>query len=156
MTTQLERMEYELKLAGFKLEPIPEDKDWSEDDYSQSIGNAAWEVCKLFCEQNHSGMSAEYTIHLIEKLLKGELLSPLTNNPDEWTDVSDFQGCSCYQSKRRFSCFSIDGLKTYYDIEEDCNREWELDENGNRTGWSCTKPKDQCVHHELKDFRQDG
>ena len=54
-----------------------------------------------FCEQDHSGMSAEFTIHLIEKLLKGELLSPLTNNPDEWTDVSDFQGCS-YQSKEDF------------------------------------------------------
>lgn len=121
MTTQLERIEYELKLAGYKLEPVKQG-NWTEDDYVQNIGNCAYEICKHFCEQGHSGMSAGFTIQLIEKLLKGETLSPLTNNPDEWCQISDEPK---YQSKRKFSCFSND-LKTYYDIDDKNREEKEL------------------------------
>ena len=44
MTTQLERIEYELKLAGYNLKPVKEE-NWTDDDYVQNIGNCAWEVC---------------------------------------------------------------------------------------------------------------
>ena len=147
MTTQLERIENELRLAGFDLTERNEIN--SDDDYSQSIGKAAYDVCKLFCEQDHSGMSAGLTINLITRLLKGDTLTPLTNDPSEWRHEEwDEEGH--YQSKRKFSCFSDDGLKTYYDIDEEENREWELDDNGNKTGWSSVKPHDQLVYHELK------
>ena len=88
MTTQLERIKNELLIAGYNLEP-KKDGDF---DYAQFIGISAWEVCKLFCEQGHSGMSAEFTIALIERLLKGELLTPLTNNPEEWEDMTKMSG----------------------------------------------------------------
>lgn len=117
MTSMLEKIENELKLAGYKLEPVKEG-NWSEDDYVQQIGNCAYEICKLFCEQGHSGMSAEFTIALITKLLKGDILAPLTNNPDEWCLICEEPNNKKYQSKRKFSCFSRD-LKTYYDIDDE-------------------------------------
>ena len=147
MVTQLERIENELRIAGYNLQ----DKDEinSEDDYAQFVGKAAYDVCKLFCEQGHSGMSAGFTISLITKLLKGDTLTPLTNDPSEWSH-EEWYGEGHYQSKRNFSCFSDDNLKTYYDIDEEENREWELDDNGNKTGWSSVKPRDQLIYHELK------
>ena len=122
MTTNLERIEYELKLAGYKLEPINEN-DPSDEKYVQRIGNCVYEICKLFAEQGHSGLSASITLQLIDELLvKDNTLSPLTNNPDEWMDVTEMSGYKLHQSKRKFSCFSDDNLNTYYDTN-DKNRE---------------------------------
>ena len=152
MTTQLERIENELRLAGFRLEPVKE-KFESDDDYSQSIGTSVWEVCKLFCSQGHSEFSAECAIEMIIKLLKGKALSPLTNDPSEWENLESFygtEGKTQWQSKRDIHCFSDDNLKTYYDIDDEKNREWEVDEAGKRTGWSFVKPKEQLIRHELK------
>lgn len=119
MTTQLERIENELRLAGYRLEPV-KDGDWSDDDYVQNIGNCVWEICKLFCGQGHSGMSASFTLQILEKLLiKEDTLTPLTNNPAEWLDCSEMSITQpMFQSKRKFSCFSDDNLKTYYDVND--------------------------------------
>ena len=122
MTTNLEGIEYELKLAGYKLEPIDEN-DPSDEKYVQRIGNCVYEICKLFAEQGHSGLSANITLQLLDELLiKGNTLSPLTNNPDEWMDVTEMSGYKLHQSKRKFSCFSDDNLNTYYDTNDE-NRE---------------------------------
>lgn len=122
MTTNLERIEYELKLAGYKLKPIDENEP-SDEKYVQRIGNCVYEICKLFAEQGHSGLSANITLQLIDELLvKGNTLSSLTNNPDEWMDVTEMSGYKLHQSKRKFSCFSDDNLNTYYDTN-DKNRE---------------------------------
>ena len=119
MTTNLERIEYELKLAGYKLEPIDEN-DSSDEKYVQRIGNCVYEICKLFAEQGHSGLSANITLQLLDELLvKGNTLSSLTNNPDEWIDVTEMSGYKLHQSKRKFSCFSDDNLNTYYDTNDE-------------------------------------
>jgi hypothetical protein len=119
MTTNLERIEYELKLAGYKLEPIDEN-DPSDEKYVQRIGNCVYDICKLFAEQGHSGLSASITLQLLDELLvKGNTLSPLTNNPDEWMDVTEMSGYKLHQSKRKFSCFSDDNLNTYYDTNDE-------------------------------------
>ena len=119
MTTNLERIEYELKLAGYKLEPIDENEP-SDEKYVQRIGNCVYEICKLFAEQGHSGLSANITLQLLyELLVKGNTLSSLTNNPDEWMDVTEMSGYKLHQSKRKFSCFSDDNLNTYYDTNDE-------------------------------------
>jgi len=147
MPTQLERAKYELQKAGYTLIPVPENKEWDIEDYTQQIGTMAYEIVKQFCNQGHSGMSAQYCISIITKLLNGDVLTPLTNNPEEWEQ--DFNGNGHWQSKRKFSCFSDDNLKTYYDINEDCNRNWELDNEGKRTGWSAFVGHDKAVKHPL-------
>ena len=128
MTTNLERIEYELRKAGYTLEDIEHVN--SDNDFAQSIGKCVWDICKLFASQEHSGFSAKLTLSLLKKVLIDEQpLTPLTNNPDEWQeDMSGEEGH--YQSKRRFSCFSDDNLKTYYDIEDPDNLIIEKDGNG--------------------------
>ena len=142
MVTQLERIENELKIAGYRLEPVKENFE-SDDDYVQAIGTCVYEICKKFSEQDHSGMSANIAIRMITKLLQGDILTPLTDNPEEW--VKHFEGEEYYQSKRKFSCFSTD-LKQYYDIEADENKVFELDENGEKTGYYHLK-KDKVMHN---------
>lgn len=145
-TTALERIKKELNLAGYRLEPVKE-KFENEDDYVQSIGTCVYELCQKFSEQGHSGMSAELTIKMLIKLLNGDVLTPLTDNPEEWEKISETE--NVYQSKRKFSCFSYD-LKQYYDNDAEENREYETDENGERTGWySLKKP---CVLHDLQHY----
>ena len=148
MTTQLERIEYELKLAGYNLEPVKMIK--FEDDYVQQIGNCAYEICKLFCEQGHSGMSAEFTLQLIFSLLQGDTLAPLTNNPDEWCDLSEQSNEKLYQSKRKFSCFSED-LIYYYDNDDKENYEEKVDEDGDF--YRALKPKEERKKVKLKQYK---
>lgn len=83
----------------------------------------------IFAEMGHSGGSASAFIPTLHELLLQKNLSPLTDNPNEWI----YQGASTYgntdgvwQNKRSFACFSENGGKTYYDIDE------PLDEHGLR------------------------
>lgn len=153
--SELKRIENELRLAGYRLEPVT-NEEYTDDDYVQAIGNSVYDTLKTFMSHEHSGFSAQCAINMIIKLLKGETLTPLTNDPKEWLNCSSYyknehkeEGNEVWQSLRDTSCFSKDGLKTYYDIDEECNREWELDETGKRTGWSSVKPDNQLTYHTL-------
>jgi len=67
-------------------------------------------VIQAFADMGHSGGSAAICIPRIEKLLRYDNLSPLTNDPDEWNAV----GNSMFQSNRNPAAFSQDGGKTYW------------------------------------------
>lgn len=111
MTTNLERIEYEFKAAGYDLNK-------EEFDYGNECAKSAYEICKLFAEQGHSGFSAQATLSMVKKLLIDEdTLTPLTDNPDEWECVSVGPEYPLYQSKRNFKMFSPD-LKSYYNTYE--------------------------------------
>lgn len=66
----------------------------------------------------HSGGSASVAIDWLGRLLRFENLSPLTNNPDEWTNVSEQSGYEMWQSKRCAEAFSDDGGRTYWLLSE--------------------------------------
>lgn len=135
----------ELEKAGYKIGPVDEIK--TGDDYSNSIANSALELVKLFASQGHSGFSAQCTMHLFNTLANFGNLTPLTDNPDEWMDRSEMSNETIYQSKRNASCFSKD-LKTYWDINADVNRVYEI-EDGKETDYFSTKPESECQHWEL-------
>ena len=149
MTTQLERIEYELKLAGYDLVPRTELK--SDEDYVQQIANCAYEICRVFCSQNHSGMSAEFTLKMITKLLGGGTLTALTNNPDEWTNISEESNTILYQSKRKFSCFSND-LIEYWDNDDEENIIRDVDEDG--ISYTQLKPLQYRLRVKLQDYKE--
>jgi len=114
----------ELELAGLC------DKD---SDYNGMIGEAVLELMKVFASQGHSGMSATLTSDLFRRLSNYEALTELTDNSDEWNDISEYQGGKPgWQSQRSPSCFSEDRGKTYWDINEEYY--FYTDENGDR--WS--------------------
>lgn len=102
----------ELELAGLF------DKD---SDYEGMLGEAVMELVQKFAEQGHSGFSAARTIAIFDKVANWKPLTELTNNSDEWGAISEEMngGNVMWQSKRSPSCFSEDGGKTYWDIDED-------------------------------------
>jgi hypothetical protein len=108
----------ELKRAGLF------DRD---SDYGGMIGEAVKELLLVFQKQGHSGYSAQVTASIFHKLIKGEPLSPLTNDPSEWMEVgsSVFQSIRVShvfinknESERPYTIdgkvFSDDGGKSYY------------------------------------------
>jgi hypothetical protein len=78
----------ELKISGLYTSP---------DEMDQMLCNCILQMVDLFSEQGHSGMSASYTISLLENILRYKPLSPLTGNDDEWVEVSEglYQNIRC-------------------------------------------------------------
>lgn len=61
----------------------------------------------------HSGGSHECSLELLDRLLRHEALTPLTDDPDEWIDRSKVSGTPMWQNRRHSAAFSNDGGRTY-------------------------------------------
>lgn len=105
----LSHAEKELRLAGLF------DKD---SDYNGMVGKAVLELIKTFSKQGHSGFSAGWCLDLFNKLAQHQPLTPISADPSEWTDVSAMSGYPMWQNNRRYSSFSNDGGKTWYDLDD--------------------------------------
>ena len=79
------------------------------DAYGGMTGRAVMGLVDVFVEQGHSGMSASIVIDILRRVLAFEPLSPLTDDPAEWMEVTD----GLWQSRRQSQAFSQDGGKTY-------------------------------------------
>jgi len=109
--------ERELKLAGL---------DQPDADYGGMLAPAVMELITTFSDQGHSGQSAMIVATLFARLVQWRPLSPLTDDPAEWQEVSKEMltkaeikdGKKIWQSVRSPACFSKDGGKTYKDSEE--------------------------------------
>ena len=102
--------EDELKRAGLF------DKD---SDYDGMIGLAVLELIKVFAKQGHSGFSAAWVRYLFNKLSNFQTITPLTNNPDEWMDVTDrnSDGKPLYQSRRNPCVFHRGDPNLMYHVD---------------------------------------
>lgn len=90
------------------------------DDYDGMIGGAVMELIETFADQGHSGYSASVVVSIFNELAQYKPLGPLTTNPDEWMDVSEYSASDAWwQSRRRPDAFSTDGGKTYTLIDDD-------------------------------------
>jgi hypothetical protein len=90
------------------------------------IGEDEWltdGLCKViaaFAEMGHSGFSAAHSVAVLEKLLRYEPLSPLTDDPAEWIDrAREMGGEPFWQSARDPRAMSRDGGKTYTLVDEE-------------------------------------
>lgn len=142
----LEHAEQELKYAGYHIDNDNITYKDPMDGYGDGCAKCAIEMLKVFEKQGHSGMSANITLNIFNRLARFENLTELTNNPDEWQKLGG-DSDKDWQSKRNCSCFSSD-LKTYWNIEEKENK--IIDEDG----WFTMKPKSEWVKHELKDYKE--
>ncbi len=112
MSNLTSHAETELRRAGLF------DKD---SDYNGMLGTAVLELVKLFAKQGHSGYSANMTLQLFSRLGAYRPLTPITNDPAEWNDVSEISDGPWFQNKRDLSAFSHDGGKNHWllgDIEK--------------------------------------
>jgi len=106
----IQHANHELKLAGLF------DKDA---DYNGMIAKATMELIEKFSEQGHSGFSALWVRDVFHRLSNFETLTPITSDPNEWTDVSkSCGGDEMWQNKRNPAVFSKDGGKTWYNVDD--------------------------------------
>jgi hypothetical protein len=82
------------------------------DDHDAHIARCVLDLVQIFSEQGHSGMSALITIEIFNRVARYQTLTPITDNPREWSDHGDL-----WQSERQSSLFSNDGGKTYWDVD---------------------------------------
>jgi len=114
MSNLVEHARRELKLLG------------EDPGYAQSIVAA---VAAFASYGGHSGASAEIARHQLHTLLAFGNLTPLTNAPDEWHNVTDEGGGSTtplWQNRRNSACFSNDGGKTYWSVNDPRDDDGEL------------------------------
>ncbi|MFD9223833.1 hypothetical protein ACFWDI_28470 [Streptomyces sp. NPDC060064] len=89
------------------------------------LGEDPWIVdglCKVvaaFAEMGHSGSSAAHATTYLEKLLRYEALTPITDDPAEWQDCSEMSGYPIWQNVRDSRAMSADGGKTYTLVDEE-------------------------------------
>jgi len=83
-----------------------------DDGYGGMLYEAILQHVKLFADQGHSGMSAGYTISILEKLLRFEPLTPLTGDDTEWNEVGD----GMWQNRRCSHVFKGEDGQAY-DVE---------------------------------------
>ena len=101
--SMMEWAKRELDLAGFKESDDPDDIDnWMRNDVLKLL--------EMFVEQGHSGFSANYAIKLFQTLASWKPLSPLTGEPDEWTEV----GPDVWQNKRASNVFKGEDGRAYW------------------------------------------
>ena len=152
----LKKTEDAVKTTSFSSSKEKQEKETDKmlSNYSDLCASAALDLVKVFAKQNHSGMSAQFTFQLFKALVNWEALTELTDNKEDWEDISKSCGEPMWQSKRDCSCFSPD-LKYYYDIDDPDNNIYEKDENGKLTGYAQLKQRKdrkmvELKHHEGK------
>lgn len=66
-----------------------------------------------FASYRHSGGSADVAVEQLGRLLRYEVLAPITSDPAEWEDRSDISGVPMWQNRRDGRAFSRDGGQTW-------------------------------------------
>ncbi|MDQ0694211.1 hypothetical protein [Streptomyces sp. W4I9-2] len=82
------------------------------------LTNGLCKVIEAFAAMGHSGSSAEHSTAVLEKLLRYQPLSPITDDPAEWEDRSEMSGYPIWQNTRDSRAMSRDGGKTYTLVNE--------------------------------------
>ena len=90
------------------------------------IGEDEWmtegvvRVVEAFASMGHSGFSAAWCINVLEKLLRFETLSPVTDDPGEWLhhDKAVAGDDTTWQSIRNPAVFSKDGGQNWYHVDD--------------------------------------
>ncbi|MFF6866693.1 hypothetical protein [Streptomyces ardesiacus] len=77
-------------------------------------------VVRAFADMGHSGSSAHHCAALLDKLLRYQPLTDLTDDPTEWIDrhAEGMTPSPLWQSRRNSEAFSTDGGKTYTLLSE--------------------------------------
>lgn len=89
-------------------------------DYGGMLGEEVMRLVESFAEAGHSGFSAQMAASIFTQLAAWKPLGPLTDDPGEWMHIAEEMAgqADLWQSRRNPACFSNDGGKTFYDIDE--------------------------------------
>lgn len=85
----------------------------------QWITDGLCKVVAAFAEMGHSGFSAAHCAAYLDRLLRCQPLTPLTDDPAEWQDRSEISGTPLWQNIRDSRAMSTDGGRTYTLVDEE-------------------------------------
>jgi hypothetical protein len=117
MSNLIDHANRELDLIGFPQ--LTRDQLRSKDPsahWDAELRKRVMELVTVFSKQGHSGESANQTLNMVSQLLQYKPLSPLTNDPIEWSRVDPkFAGdLRLWQNLRNPQAFSEDWGLTFY------------------------------------------
>lgn len=108
--------EFEMRRAGLY------DKDA---DYGGMIPESVIKMVKVLCEGGHSGGSHYLTMKIFNRVANFKTLTPITSDLSEWMEVGrGITDKMVRQNKRQSSAFSVDGCKTWYDLDDPKKKNW--------------------------------
>lgn len=103
--------------AEHEFSLLPKQENGLDSVYQSWLQESALELLFVFSQQGHSGGTAADLLALFNRLAEQEALTPITDNPAEWEDMSGPAGCPFWQNKRSSRFFSTDAGKTYFDCD---------------------------------------
>lgn len=89
----------------------------TKDPMNKAMHDHVMHMVEEFSKEGHSGFSASYALGILTKLLDWKPLTPITDEPDEWNDVSTDSDHIMYQHKRMSSVFKDGENGRAYDID---------------------------------------
>jgi hypothetical protein len=90
-----------LLFAERELARIPTDGDGIQ----EAINKHILDMVKVFCDEKHSGTTANYTINILDRLLRYLPISPIADTPEDWNEV----GNGVFQHRRCSAVLKFDG-----------------------------------------------
>lgn len=105
-------------------------------DYGCACYESALKAYKSLMEDGHSGMSFSLTRHILNRLMRGQPLTPIEDTEDVWNYINDREdGFKHYQCKRMSSLFKYvypNGTVKYTDVD----RCYAIYSDNPNTSWS--------------------
>lgn len=114
------------------------------DEMNRGMRKHILHMVEEFCNEGHSGFSANYALGILTKLLDHKTLSPLTGEDAEWIEHDN----NLFQNIRYSAVFKQGKDGTPYDINGKVFYETYLDEEGNPSKSYFTS-KESCVDIEF-------
>ena len=152
----VEHAERELGLAGMYDYKV--DGDEMLGDYNKMVADAVMELIEIFAKQGHSGFSAGMARELFNELANYKALTPLTDDPDEWNDVSDIGGIDylMWQNKRDSMNFSKDGGETWVHLDDEDFSEYFEDSHSKSDLNKKKSTEEESMEDSLREYKKDG
>ena len=109
-----------------------------EDGYGVGCYKSALKAFHSLCDDGHSGFSIGLTQQILNRLIDGKPLTPITDSPDEWNECCDFDrdAKAVYQNSRMSALFKYvydDGTVEYSDVDRTILI--EVNDDGTEISW---------------------
>lgn len=111
--------EEEIRIACERERGGTSEEEW---DYGVACYESALKAFRSLAEDGHSGMSIGITLNILNRLVKGQPLTPIEDTDDVWRECGAYlskPNCTTYQCRRMSSLFKdvyADGRIEYKDI----------------------------------------
>ena len=110
-----------------------------EDGYGVGCYKSALKAFHSLMDDGHSGFSIGLTKQILNRLIDGKPLKPITDNPNEWNECGGFgEEKVVYQNARMSALFKEvypNGSVEYNDVDRTVLI--EVEDDGSETSWHC-------------------